>query len=41
VQLARTNISDPEPPQLLHDLFGTHPTTVERIGSALAYAQDN
>jgi STE24 endopeptidase len=37
VQLARTNISDPDPPALLHDLFGTHPTTVERIGSALAY----
>ncbi len=41
VQLARTNISDPDPPQLLHVLFGTHPTTVERIGSALAFAQES
>ena len=41
VQLARTNISDPDPPELLHVLFGTHPTTVERIGSALAYAAEN
>jgi STE24 endopeptidase len=40
VQLARTNISDPDPPALLHDIFGTHPTTVERIGVALAYAQE-
>lgn len=41
VQLTRTNVSDPDPPELLHVLFGTHPTTVERIGSALAYAREN
>jgi STE24 endopeptidase len=40
VALARTNISDPDPPDLLHAVFGTHPTTVERIGSALGYAQE-
>jgi STE24 endopeptidase len=41
VQLARTNISDPDPPELLHVLFGTHPTTVERIGAALAYSREH
>lgn len=30
-----TNVSDPDPPALLHLLFGTHPTTVERIGIGL------
>jgi STE24 endopeptidase len=41
VQLARTNVSDPDPPALLSDLFGTHPSTVDRIGSALAYSADS
>jgi STE24 endopeptidase len=36
-RLAVTNVADPSPPSLLHLLFGTHPTTVERIGSAEAY----
>jgi STE24 endopeptidase len=36
-RLARTNLSDPDPPALYSTLFGTHPTTVERIGAALAY----
>jgi STE24 endopeptidase len=31
-RLAVRNISDPDPPGLLHTLFGTHPTTLERIG---------
>jgi STE24 endopeptidase len=26
------NVADPDPPELLHLLFDTHPTTVERIG---------
>jgi STE24 endopeptidase len=30
------NISDPDPPDLLHVLFDTHPTTVERIGYGVA-----
>jgi STE24 endopeptidase len=30
------NVADPDPPQLLHLLFGTHPTTVERIGYGVA-----
>lgn len=36
VELARANISDPDPPGWFAALFGTHPTTVQRIGSALA-----
>lgn len=35
-QLARTNLSDPDPPGWYQSLFGSHPTTVERIGAALA-----
>ena len=30
--LTLRNIGDPDPPALLHTLFGTHPTTAERIG---------
>ncbi|MEJ7717360.1 MAG: M48 family metalloprotease [Thermoleophilaceae bacterium] len=30
--LAVRNVSDPTPPAVLHLLFGTHPTTLERIG---------
>lgn len=40
VQLARTNVSDPDPPALRRFLFASHPSTVERIGAALAYAAD-
>ncbi len=36
-RLARTNLSDPDPPAWSRILFGTHPTTLERIGSARAY----
>ena len=36
-RLALQNISEPDPPALLHTLFGTHPTTVERIGYGEAY----
>jgi STE24 endopeptidase len=39
-QLARTNLSDPDPPGLYSWLFGTHPSTVDRIGAALAYERD-
>jgi len=35
-RLAVQGVADPEPPAALHLLFGTHPTTVERIGMALA-----
>jgi STE24 endopeptidase len=30
------NVSDPEPPEWVHFLLGTHPTAMERIGQALA-----
>jgi Zn-dependent protease with chaperone function len=40
VQLARTNISDPDPPALLSAVFSTHPSTVDRIGAAIAYARE-
>jgi STE24 endopeptidase len=36
-RLARTNLSDPDPPDWFSALFATHPTTVERIGAGLAY----
>ena len=36
-RLARTNLSDPDPPALARILFGTHPSTIDRIGSAIAY----
>jgi STE24 endopeptidase len=38
-RLALVNVSDPDPPELLHALFGTHPTTVERIGIGEAWAR--
>jgi STE24 endopeptidase len=39
-RLALTNITDPDPPGLLHFLFGTHPSTLERIGAAVAYRRE-
>jgi STE24 endopeptidase len=39
-ELALANLSDPDPPALLHWLFGTHPTTMERIGAALAFERE-
>ena len=36
-RLALQNISDPDPPDVLQALFGTHPTTLERIGYGEAY----
>jgi STE24 endopeptidase len=40
-RLALRNISDPDPPWLLHTLFGTHPTTIDRIGIGEAWRRDN
>lgn len=37
-RIALKNVSDPDPPAWLHALLGTHPTTVQRIGIAKAYA---
>ena len=39
-RLVRQNLGEPEPPAVLHLLFGTHPTAVERIGIALAWARE-
>jgi STE24 endopeptidase len=39
-RLAVTNVSDPTPPDILHFLFGTHPTTMERIGAAETYRRE-
>jgi STE24 endopeptidase len=36
-RIAVRNISDPDPPRLLHLLFGTHPTTIERLGIGEAW----
>jgi STE24 endopeptidase len=36
-RLAIRNVSDPDPPKLLHTLFGTHPTAIERIGIGEAF----
>ena len=38
-RLTRTNIGDPDPPKLVHTIFGTHPTTMERIGMGLAWSR--
>lgn len=38
-RLSTQNVTDPDPPRVLHLLFGTHPTTVERIGMALTWAR--
>jgi STE24 endopeptidase len=38
-RLATQNVSDPDPPDWLQFLFGTHPKTVQRIGYALTYAR--
>jgi STE24 endopeptidase len=40
-ELAQRNVADPDPPELLQALFGTHPTTVERIGIGEAWARDH
>lgn len=40
-RLARTNVSDPDPPDLVSFIFGTHPTTMERIGAAEAWTNEH
>jgi STE24 endopeptidase len=40
-RLARHNISDPNPPGVWQALFGTHPTTLQRIGIGKAYNANN
>jgi STE24 endopeptidase len=38
--LGTRNLGDPDPPAVLQTLFGTHPTTVERIGFGLTYERE-
>ena len=38
-RLALSNVADPNPPRLYQLLFGTHPTTVQRIGIGEAFAR--
>ena len=38
-RLAAVNLADPDPPRLEHLIFATHPTTVERMAAARAYAR--
>jgi len=39
--LATTNLSDPSTPRIYQVLFGTHPTTMQRIGAGLSWARDH
>ena len=38
-RLGSVNLSDPDPPTWEHVLFGSHPSTVERMAAARAYAR--
>ncbi len=38
-RLATQNVADPDPPDWLQFVFGTHPKTVQRIGYALTWAR--
>jgi STE24 endopeptidase len=40
-RLAISNLADPDPPRILQLLFGTHPTTRERIGIGEAWAREH
>lgn len=39
--LAITNLADPRTPRIFQVLFGTHPTTVQRIGIGLEWAREH
>src|SRR4051795_2728473 len=39
--LAVTNLADPSTPRIFQLAFGTHPTTLQRIGSGLAWAREH
>ena len=38
-RLGTVNLSDPDPPTWEHVLFASHPSTVERMAAARAYAR--
>jgi Zn-dependent protease with chaperone function len=39
--LAVTNLADPSTPRIFQLLFGTHPTTMQRIGAGLEWAREH
>jgi STE24 endopeptidase len=39
-QLAITNVAEPDPPAPIRFLLGTHPSTIERIGAAVAFERE-
>jgi STE24 endopeptidase len=39
--LAVTNLADPSTPRIFQVLFGTHPTTMQRIGAGLEWAREH
>ena len=39
-RLALANVSDPKPPGFFQAVFGSHPTTMERIGAAVAFREE-
>ena len=39
-KLAVDNVSEPDPPRWVQLLFGTHPTTMDRIGAGLTWARE-
>jgi STE24 endopeptidase len=41
MRLAERNVTDPDPPGWTTKVLRTHPTTVERIGAALAWERDH
>ncbi len=40
-RLALSSVSDPDPPSLVTFLLGTHPSTIQRIGAAVAYEREH
>jgi STE24 endopeptidase len=40
-KLALQNLGDPDPPEWLQLIFGTHPKTIDRIGYALSWARNH
>jgi len=39
-RLALSGVADPDPPAIVTALLGTHPSTIDRIGSAVAYQRE-
>jgi STE24 endopeptidase len=40
-RLALSSVSDPDPPDVVTALIGTHPSTMDRIGAAVAYEREH